>query len=331
MAEQVDFQLNWEPTGFQAPFFLGAERGYYEEEGLDVRMLGARGGGVGTGSPFATERVADGSCAFAWAGGSGIALSRSRGNEIVAVAGGTHRTPAAVFTLEDEFEGPLEAPEQLEGMTLAPTATKTSLLAGMLLREAGIRDSVQLLGVDQHTHHRPQRKLLDGTVDAAVGVVTNGEELAREYDRTAHELSIGLQLPIYGMAVVANPEYAAENPDTVRAFLRATARSWADAVADPEAAIDAVVDRNADLAYTREIERRKLDWMLEEFIEYDTFEPGWGTHDAERWAELVDRMAEMNALQNPVDADALWTDEYLDDSDAITGFLDRAGVSLDDA
>jgi NitT/TauT family transport system substrate-binding protein len=127
------------------------------------------------------------------------------------------------------------------------------------------------------------------------------------------------------MAIVANPEYAAENPETVRAFLRASARSWADAVADPTAAIDAVVDRNADLAYTREIERRKLDWMLDRFVEYDTFAERWGTHDGDRWAELVDRMAEMNALQNPVDAESVWTDEYLDDSPAITEFLDRAG------
>ena len=327
MTEQVDFQLNWEPTGFQAPFFLGAERGYYADEGLDVRMLGARGGGVGTGSPFATERVADRSCEFAWAGGSGIVLSRSRGNEIVAVAGATHRTPAAVFTLDDEFDGSLETPADLAGTTIAPTATKTSLLAQMLLREAGIRDDVQVLGVDRHTHHRPQRKLLDGTVDAAVGVVTNGDELAREYDRTAQELSIGLELPVYGMAVVSHPEYAAENPETVASFLRATARSWADAVADPAAAIDAVVDRNAELEYTREIERRKLDWMLDRFVEYDVFAERWGEHDADRWAGLVDRMDEMNALRDPVDPDALWTNEYLDgDAEAITEFTERADV-----
>ncbi|MBP1987406.1 ABC transporter substrate-binding protein [Halolamina salifodinae] len=325
MATQVDFQLNWEPTGFQAPFFLGAQRGYYADEGLDVRMLGARGGGVGTGSPFATERVADRSCEFAWAGGSGTVLSKSRGNDIVVVAGATHRTPAAVFTLEDEFGGPLEDPEQLADTTIAPTATKTSLLAQMLLREAGVRDDVQVLGVDQHTHHRPQRKLLDGTIDAAVGVVTNGEELAREYDRTPQELSIGLELPIYGMGIVTNPEYAAENPETVEAFLRASARSWADAVADPGAAIDAVVERNADLEYTREIERRKLDWMLDEFVDYSAFSDRWGEHDAERWAELVERMSEMNALAEAVDPESLWTEEYLDDSPAITGFLDRAG------
>lgn len=329
MTEQVDFQLNWEPTGFQAPFFLGAARGYYADEGLDVRMLGARGGGVGTGSPFATERVADRSCEFAWAGGSGIVLARSRGNEIVTVAGATHRTPAAVFTLEDEFEGSLDGPEQLAGKTIAPTATKTSLLAQMLLRDAGVRDDVQVLGVDQHTHHRPQRKLLDGTVDACVGVVTNGDELAREYDRAAQELSIGLHLPVYGMAIVSHPEYAAENPEIVESFLRGSARAWADAVADPAAAIDAVIDRNAELEYTRDIERRKLDWMLEKFIDYEQFSDRWGEHDADRWAELVDRMSKMNALRDEVDPESLWTNDYLDaDAPAISAFLDRADVGL---
>lgn len=325
MTETVDFQLNWEPTGSQAPFFLAHERGYYEEEGLDVRLLGAWGGGVGTGSPFAAERAADQVCEFAWSGGAGLALVRSRGNEAVAVAGATHRTPAAFFTLDSVFKSSLERPEQLTGCTIAPTATKTSLLAQLLLRDAGVRDEVAVVGVDRHTHHRPQRKLLDGTVDAAVSVVTNGSELAEEYDRTAHELAIRPELPVYGMSIVTHPAYAEANPETVESFLAASARGWAAAIDDPEAAIDTVVDQNASLEYAREIERRKLDRMIEGFIELDRFESCWGRHDPGRWASPVDRLSDAGMLDGAANADALWTDAYLDPNRPALGeFVDRA-------
>ncbi|MFB6102747.1 MAG: ABC transporter substrate-binding protein [Haloplanus sp.] len=324
MSETIDVQLNWEPTGFQAPFFLARERGFYADAGLDVRLMGAWGGGVGTGSPFAAERAADRKCEFAWSGGAGLALARSRGNDVVAVAGATHRTPAAIFTLDEVFDGALERPEQLAGCTIAPTATKTSLLAQLLLRDAGIRDQVDVLGVDRHTHHRPQRKLLDGSVDAAVGVVTNGHELAQEYDRTAHELAIGPRLPVYGMSLVTHPSYAASNPETVASFLAACARGWAAAIRNPTAAIDAVVKQNASLEYARDIERRKFDRMVTSFVDAERFEACWGHHGPEQWHNLIDRMTAANMLDGVVDADDCYTNAYLDpDRPALGSFAAR--------
>ncbi|MFB6196478.1 MAG: ABC transporter substrate-binding protein [Haloplanus sp.] len=324
MAETIDLQLNWEPTGFQAPFYLARERGYFEDAGLDVRLLGAWGGGVGTGSPFAAERAADRTCEFAWSGGAGLVLARSRGNDAVAVAGATHRTPAAFFTLSEVFGEPFDGLERLAGRTIAPTATKTSLVAQLMLRRAGVRDEVDVLGVDRHTHHRPQRKLLDEEVDAVVGVVTNGDELAQEYDRTAEEIAIGPRLPVYGMSIVTHPDYAEENPETVRSFLAASARGWEAAIEEPEAAIDAVVDQNASLEYARDIERRKFDRMVSQLILYEKFEECWGRHDAEQWETLVDLMTEADMLDGRVEASDLWTDAYLDADVPVLGeFTER--------
>jgi NitT/TauT family transport system substrate-binding protein len=246
--ETVSFQLNWEPNGFQAPYFLARDRGFYDEEGLDVEFV------EGHGSPFAAEQAARGRASFALAGASAVLSVQSQGFDPLAVAAVTQRTPAAVYTLRDVFGEPLERPEQLAGRTVAPSATKTRILAAQLLEAAGIRDEVELLEVDPHTHHRVQHRLLDGEVDAAVGVVTNGIELEREHDRTADELPIGEHLEIYGMTLVADPELADDEPETVRSFLRATARGWAAATNDPEEAIDALVARNATLERRRGIE-----------------------------------------------------------------------------
>ncbi|MHC3439463.1 ABC transporter substrate-binding protein [Natrialbaceae archaeon A-gly3] len=316
----VDFQLNWEPNGFQAPYFLARKRGFYEEEGLEVRFV------EGHGSPFAAEQAAKERAEFALAGASAVLSVRSQGLEPLAVAAVTGKTPAAVYTLRDVFGEELEDPSQLEGRTIAPSATKTRILTAQLIEEEGLED-VDLLPVDEHTHHRVQHKLIDGEVDAAVGVVTNGFELEREYDRPADELPVGEYLEVYGMTLVTNPEYASENPETVRAFLRATARGWEAATLDPESAVDALIERNATLERNRPVERRKFEVAVEDLQFTDHVRAaGWGNHDGERWRRLGRTLAETDLLEGPADPDAAWTNEFLDsDAEVVREYATRVG------
>lgn len=318
---EVTFQLNWEPNGFQSPYFLARERGFYEEEGIDVRFV------EGHGSPFAAEETARGRADFGLAGGSAVLSVQSEGLSPLAVAAVTQKTPAAVYTLRDVFGEPFERPEQLAGKTVAPSATKTRILTAQLLEDTGIREEVELLPVDAYTHHRVGHKLMDGEVDAAVGVVTNGIELEREYDREADELPIGDHLAIYGMTLVTNPEFADEQPNTVKSFLRATARGWAAATNNPDEAVDALVARNATLERNREIERIKFEMAANalQFTEH-VREFGWGNHDSARWQNLGNTLRETDLLDGNIDPDAAWTNEFLDaDDECIGQYADLIG------
>ncbi|MFD1563455.1 ABC transporter substrate-binding protein [Haloarchaeobius amylolyticus] len=303
--DTLTFQLNWEPNGFQAPYFLAREAGFYREEDLEIEFV------EGHGSPYAAERAARGDADVALAGASAVLAKQSEGVEPLAVAAVTQKTPAAIYTLRDVFGEPLTEPEQLAGRTVAPSATKTRILTAQLLTNAGIREAVDLLEVDPHTHHRVQHKLLDGTVDAAVGVVTNGIEIGREHDRTPDELPIGEYLDIYGMTLVTSLEFADERPETVRSFLRATARGWAAATRDPERAIDALVDRNATLERSRAIERLKFETAAHD-LQFTPFvrANGWGAQDPARWRRLGETLSETALLEGPIDSDAAWTDAF---------------------
>jgi NitT/TauT family transport system substrate-binding protein len=315
-ATEVDFQLNWEPNGFQAPYFLARERGFYDEEGLEVRFV------EGHGSPFAAEEAARGRREFGLAGASAVLSIQSQGLDPLAVAAVTQKTPAAIYTLRDVFGEELREPGQLAGRTVAPSATKTRILTAQLLEDAGIREEVDLLDVDPHTHHRVEHKVLERSVDAAVGVVTNGLELQREHDRIADELPIGDYLAIYGMTLVTNPEFAAENPETVRGFLRATARGWVEATNDPASAIDALVSRNATLERNADIELLKFETAAEvlQFTEH-VREAGWGNHDGDRWRRLGETLSETDLLEGSIDPSGVWTNEYVDsDADAIRNY-----------
>ena len=321
MTETVTFQLNWEPNGFQAPYFLAREAGFYADEGLEVEFV------EGHGSPFAAEQTAKGRSDLGLSGGSAVLSVRSQGLDPLAVAAVSQKTPATVYTLRDAFGEPFTEPEQLRGRVVGPSATKTRILTLQLLEDRGIRDDVEVNDVQKHTHHRVEHQLLDGDIDAAVGVVTNGKELEREYDRVADELLIGNYLDVYGMTVVTNPEFAADNPETIRSFLRATARGWELATNDPDRAVDALIARNAQLEHSREVERMKFlasaeDLQFTEFVR----EAGWGHFDGRRWENLGEMLAETDLLESPVDPDDAWTNEYVDDTEpVIANYAERIG------
>jgi NitT/TauT family transport system substrate-binding protein len=44
--EKVVLMLNWYLYSEHAPFFLGKERGYYDQEGIDLDIQEGRGSGV---------------------------------------------------------------------------------------------------------------------------------------------------------------------------------------------------------------------------------------------------------------------------------------------
>src|SRR5690606_28438604 len=64
-------------------------------------------------------------------------------------------------------------------------------------------------------------------------------------------------LDLYGNSIMVNTDFAAQNPEAVKSFLKAVAKGFADAVADPDAGVAAVMKRNEVLDAA--IERERLD------------------------------------------------------------------------
>ena len=54
-------------------------------------------------------------------------------------------------------------------------------------------------------------------------------------------------LKLYGNAIIVNTDFAEKNEAVVKSFLVAVAAGWKDAIADPSAAVAALVKRNPAL------------------------------------------------------------------------------------
>ena len=103
-------------------------------------------------------------------------------------------------------------------------------------------------------------------------------------------------LDLYGNAIIVNPDFAAENPEAVTAFLSATIRGLKDAIADPAAGAAAVVARN-DVARP-EIEQERLEMAIRDnFVTPEVRANGFGGIDEARFARSIEQIGDTYEFQ----------------------------------
>jgi len=95
---------------------------------------------------------------------------------------------------------------------------------------------------------------------------------------------------LYGNAIIVNPKFAAEKPETVTKFLQAYVRGLKETAKSPVPALEAVLKRNDTL--TKEVELERLRMVLRDNIhtsEVKTF--GYGGIDFARLNEAINQLA----------------------------------------
>jgi len=110
--------------------------------------------------------------------------------------------------------------------------------------------------------------------------------------------------------MVASPAAQESKGDALRAFLRGLNRSLLAAVNDPEAAVEAVLTRNAALNRTIELERWR-ETIAGEMSHPEIATMGFGAADPIRIARGTGLLAETLGLARTAAASELFTDTFL--------------------
>ena len=110
----------------------------------------------------------------------------------------------------------------------------------------------------------------------------------------------------YTPVIAANTAYAEENPEVVRAFLRAVRRGYEYAVANPAEAARILCDEVPEL--DPDLVAKSAEFLAGEFV---SDAESWGVIDGERWARFYGWLNDNSLVDEPLDVDAGWTGEYL--------------------
>ena len=156
--------------------------------------------------------------------------------------------------------------------------------------------------------------LTRGDVDAITGFYFTSLLNLEERGMSEDELTImpfpDYGVPLYGNAILVSDAFADANPEAVQGFLRAFNRALGETLADPEAAIEYV--RNRDGLIDVEMETRRLKLALESVVDTpDAREYGVGGVDDERLSQAIQLVADAYDLPTLPSPDQVFDSRYL--------------------
>jgi NitT/TauT family transport system substrate-binding protein len=225
-AVEVNFITDFGFNGRHAYYYVALDKGYYKAEGLDVTIL------RGQGSIDAVKKVASGAAMIGFADAGAIVLARSNDDIPVKLLAIIYATPPhAIFALADSG---IKAPKDLEGKTIADSAFNAIPLIFKAYAEATGIDEQKVKWISADSAALPGLLATD-KVDA-IGQFTVGQPLLaaavkpRSLTRLAYK---DAGLDYYANGIVATEATIKENPDVLKAFIRATFKGMHDAFANP--------------------------------------------------------------------------------------------------
>lgn len=220
------FILDFLPYGEYTPYFTALDKGWYREEGLDVKIL------RGAGSGDTVKRIAVGQGDAGSADFSAVVAARA--NEDVKVRGiGAYfrRPPHSIFVREGSG---INTAKDLEGKTLSITPGNSHLILFPLLAKlAGFRaDSVKWVTMDGAAMGPA---LITSRVDGAPFFANHEARLQKQAKAQGITLKrIGYAdagFDMYSLVIFTRDDAVGKDAEPLRAFLRGTIRGMKHAFA----------------------------------------------------------------------------------------------------
>ncbi len=229
----LEFRLNWTLYGEHAPFFLGVDKGFYLEEGLEVTIL------EGSGSSTTVKLIGNGTNQIGYADSATMMRGVTAGVPVSAVAVTFQSSPMS-FIYRADAARPTTI-EELPGTKVAITAGDASLsiFEACLGANDMTMDDIELIQVSN-----PQAKetaVLEGKVDTFLGYFV--DQPLRMEKVTGVEMGWSKLVDICNVntlssAIIVNNFWAEDNPEIVEKFVRASQRAWAYTEENPEEAAE---------------------------------------------------------------------------------------------
>ena len=239
-ATKVQFALDWKFEGPSAPYFLAIDKGHFAKAGLEVEIS------PGKGSLDAIPKVATGAFPLGFADINSLIkfLDQNPGAPVTAIMMVYDKPPFAVVGRKSLG---ISEPKDLEGSTLGAPPPDGAWAQFPSFAKANNLD-MSKIKVEPVGFPTREPMLAEGKVDSVTGFsfssYLNLVRLGTPESDITTILMADHGLKLYGNAIIVNTEYAKANIGTVKAFLEAVGAGWRDAIADPGAAVAALVKRN---------------------------------------------------------------------------------------
>jgi ABC-type nitrate/sulfonate/bicarbonate transport system substrate-binding protein len=293
------FMAGYKPQA-NLPFvgaYVAQEKGYFKDEGLDVKIQHA------TGQGEHLKLLLQGSVDVTTGDAAFVVARRADDLPVVSMALLGQRGQQA-YAVQDSSE--IRSPKDFEGKSVGYKVQQSPDYLAMLALTGTDRSKIQEVSVGFDP-----RILAAGKIDVYPLFESNEPDiLARQGVQTRIFRPSDYGVPTLGLTYLTRQDLVDKDAASLERFLKATLHGIQDAKDNPEAATDIVMKYapNEDRAHQLSMLKVELD-MADGPIPR---QHGLGYSTAAQWQALADSLLAYAGISKPVDVNSLYTNTLLD-------------------
>ncbi len=305
-ATDIRFMMDWAWQGPQAFALMARNAGCFEEGGVNITM------DRGFGSGRVPVELAGGNYDMGLADINPTIKFRAENpdSDLIAVAVLFAGSPLVAVVAADSD---ITEPADFEGTTLAaPDFDAGRQLFPIFAAATGIDDStVEWISVSPELR---EPMLVRGEADGITGFITSStislDRLGMSTDEQRVFRYKDFDVELYSTSILTSRAFAEENPEAVSTVVACMINGVQMAMADPEAAMEALVDHEP--LTDPEVELRRWRITMEEMITTPAVvESGISTIDSEYFQRSIASVEDAYGLPNVLSVDDIFSDAYL--------------------
>ncbi len=296
--KEVTLILDYVPNTNHTGFYVALEKGYYEEEGLDLKIVEPTDGATAT---LVAQKK--GTFGISYQEDVTIALSAEDPLPIKAIATIIQHNTSGFAALADSG---INSPADFEGKTYAGWGGPgESAVLEACMTEAGADFSKLKMVISDGSGFEALGKSCDlmWFFEAWDCVMAQRNDCELNYMELR---SLDERLDYYTPVIITSDEVLDSDPEMVRAFLRASAKGYEDAIADPDGAAEILSAYVPE--YDPDMLRDSLEYLSGKFME-DT--DSWGLMKDEVWDNYTEFLREYGVIEEEVPASLCYTNDFL--------------------
>lgn len=295
--KKITVFLDWTPNTNHTGVYVASAKGYYSEEGLDVKIVQPTAGGV-------AQLIAAGKGDFGFSYQEEVTIARTENVPIKAIAAVIQHNTSGFAAPEGKG---IKRPRDFEGKKYGGWGSPAEEAMIKALMEADQADfsKVKMVNIGSADFFASVAR----DVDFAwifwgwTGIESELRGQKMDFIRLR---DFSPALDFYTPVLIAGDKMIDTDPDTVQRFVRATARGYAFAAEQPDAAADiltaAVPELNRDLVIASQRYLAK---------EYKSDAGTWGEMSEKRWQNYADWMKARNLIKKPLKAEEAFTNRFI--------------------
>lgn len=295
--ENVKLVLDWTPNTNHTGLYVAQAEGYFEEQGLNVEIMLP-------GEAGADQLVASGQADFGISAQETLTEARIQDIPVVSIGAIIqHNTSGFASPKDKNITSPADYEGKAYGGWGAPV--EKAVLDSLMKKEDADVEKVEIVNMGNSDFFTAVERDIDFAWIyygwTGVEAELRGQDLNMQY-----LTDYSKKLDYYTPVITTNETMIEENPETVESFMAAATKGYQFAIDNPEEAADHLIEAAPDL--DPELVRASQEWLSPK---YKDDAERWGHQELSVWSNYAAWMMENGLLEEELDAEAAFTNEFL--------------------